>query len=142
MKRKLPTKHPQTELWLDDKCSIFVDEKIKHLIDTMLNAGIVTLYSCQGDMTYKDMTGPGASSADFAYVLFQHDPTSSYILNDILQNFPPLKAGRRFSFMVDYHNYRAYGPRVCIRFPQNYIDELEQFIFINHVFSHDNGAYS
>ena len=125
-------KHEQVELFVDDKCSIFVDEKIRILIDTMLRAGIVTLYSCPGNMTYKNMNGPAACSADFAYVLFQHDATSSYILNDILQNFPPLKAGRRFSFMVEYHNYRAFGPRVCIRFPQNYIEELARFIYIRH----------
>ena len=125
-------KHEQVELFVDDKCSIFVDEKIRILIDAMLRAGIVTLYSCQGNMTYKNMNGPAACSADFAYVVFQHDRVSRVILDDILLNFPPLKVGRRITFRVEYHNYQSYGPRVCIRFPQNYIEELARFIYIRH----------
>lgn len=126
-------KHKQVELFVDDKCSIFVDEKIRPLINTMLRAGIVTLHSCQGNMTYKNMNGPAACAADFAYVQFQHDRVSRDILDDILLNFPPLNVGRRITFRVEYHNYKPYGPRVCIRFPQNYIEELERFIYIRYV---------
>lgn len=128
-------KHRQVKLWLPgSRKEIEVDSKLKKVMSLLDIAGVVTLYSCQGD----NIRHGGANWENRkrrGYILMQHDLNSHMFISRLVQEFPLLQPGRDNQWQVEFDNHFNFGPRICLRFPQAHISNLEKFIAFHNLSS-------
>lgn len=120
--------HRQVKIWLPrSQKTIEVDTKLRKTMLLFDIAGVITLYSCQGE-NIRHGAANWENRSRRGYILMQHDANSHEFTSALVQNFPLLQPGRQNQWFVEFDNHFQFGPRVCLRFPQRHISNLERFV--------------
>lgn len=120
-------KHRQVQIWLSQsRREIEVDAKLRKTMLLFDIARMTTLYSCQGD-TIRYGAANWENRKRRGYILMQHDKISHGFVSALVRDFPLLQPGQHNQWHVEFDNHFVFGPRICLRFPQKHISNLEKF---------------
>jgi hypothetical protein len=119
-------KHTQIPFMYYGK-EIEVDEGILELLTLMWARGITTIFSCQGDVKFRDQTC-WSNDGYRGYVMMERTYESLLLLKDLISGFPPLQIGHKILFDIEFDRYRSTPGRITIRFPNSDIPKLVKFL--------------
>lgn len=110
-----------------DGHSVEIDEKMAPLIEMLWKTGIQTQFCCQGDHMFLDPTEWDAR-AYRAYILMTRDENSLEFVKLLLSNFYAFTA-EKVSWTIEFdRNPFDNVNRIILRFPQEDILPLVEFI--------------
>ena len=133
--------HEQTKV--SHRGEIFeVDSMLVPILTELWKKRITTYWSCQGDsITETDM-----SDISLSYILMKRDRNALRLVSHIEKNLNEFKTALKFTWLPDENgifnlpkelranNYSIeyddgdFGPRLCIRFPFEYIPHMKEFL--------------
>lgn len=117
-----------------DGHSVEIDEKMAPLIEMLWKTGIQTQFCCQGDHMFLDPTEWDAR-AYRAYILMTRDENSLEFVKLLLSNFYAFTA-EKVSWTIEFdRNPLDNVNRILLRFPQEDILPLVEFIRQNIIYS-------
>ena len=110
-----------------DGYSVEIDEKMAPLIEMLWKTGIQTQFCCQGDHKFLDPTDWDAREHR-AYILMTRDENSIEFVKLLLSNFYAFTA-EKVSWTIEFdRNPLDNVNRILLRFPQEDILPLVEFI--------------
>lgn len=116
--------HEEVELLRDGK-AVDIDKGIASLIKTMWEAGLDTLFCCEG---YRVPEGEDDKAWEWqmyrSYILMHWTDESFDYVQNLLKSFRAFNGVERTSWEISFDYHEDQGPRICIRFPKSDITKL------------------